>query len=226
MKLVVASHNPHKAAEIRAILGNIPDLEIVSLGSGLPEIVEDKDTFLGNAAKKAIETARAISGKVLPGDSAGGDFRPRRGGVRSEGKSFPGVAGIAVLADDSGLSVDALNGAPGVYSARYAGENATSVQLCEKLLRELKDVPPARRTAHFITVLVVADSEKILYTAEGKVEGLITEEMRGAQGFGYDPVFYYPPLQKTFAELMPEEKNKHSHRYRALQNLLTQLKTG
>ena len=193
MKLVVASRNQHKVAEIQALLGSVPDLEVVSLdGYSVPEIIEDQDTFLGNAAKKAVETARQIN--------------------------------AVVLADDSGLSVDALGGAPGVYSARYAGAGATSSQLCAKLLRELKDVPSARRTAHFVTVLVAAGPEKILCTAEGQVDGLIAEEMRGQHGFGYDPVFYYPPLRKTFAELSPEEKNKHSHRYRALQNLLTQLK--
>jgi len=196
MKLVVASRNPHKIAEIRAILGACPGLEIISLGSySVPEIVEDQDTFLGNAAKKAVETARAIADK-----------------------------NIAVLADDSGLSVDALGGAPGVYSARYAGEGANSRQLCEKLLGELKNVPPARRTARFSTVLVIAAPDgKILYTAEGICEGLIAGEMRGTNGFGYDPVFYYPPLNKTFAELTPEEKNQCSHRYLALQNLLNKM---
>lgn len=195
MKLVVASRNAHKVQEIKAILSGAPNLEIVALdGYSVPEIVEDKDTFLGNAVKKAVETARYIQ--------------------------------ETVLADDSGLSVDALNGAPGVYSARYAGEGATSQQLCEKLLQELKDVPAAQRTARFSTVLAIANPQgKMLHTAEGLCAGLITEEMRGANGFGYDPVFFYPPLNKTFAELTPEEKNLHSHRNKALQNLLSQIKS-
>jgi XTP/dITP diphosphohydrolase len=193
MKLVIASRNQHKVAEIEAILGKISGLEIVSLdGYAVPEIIEDQETFQGNAAKKALETARQIN--------------------------------EIVLADDSGLMVDALQGAPGVYSARYAGAGATSRQLCEKLLRELKNVPAARRTACFATALVVADPQKILYTAEGRCAGLITETMRGNNGFGYDPVFYFPPLKETFAELSPEEKNRHSHRRRALENLLIQLK--
>ncbi|MDR1113880.1 MAG: RdgB/HAM1 family non-canonical purine NTP pyrophosphatase [Candidatus Margulisbacteria bacterium] len=193
MKLVIASRNQHKVTEIKAILGKISGLEIVSLnGYAVPEIIEDQETFQGNAAKKALETAKHIN--------------------------------ETVLSDDSGLMVDALHGAPGVYSARYAGAGATSRQLCEKLLRELKNVPAARRTACFATVLVVADPRKILHTAEGKCAGLITEDMRGNNGFGYDPVFYFPPLKKTFAELSPEEKNKHSHRRRALENLLIQLK--
>jgi len=196
MKLVAASRNPHKVAEIKAILETCPGLEIISLdGYTVPEIIEDQDTFLGNAAKKAVETARAIADK-----------------------------NIAVLADDSGLSVDALGGAPGVYSARYAGAGANSRQLCEKLLGELTNVPPARRTARFSTVLVIAGPDgQILYTAEGVCEGLIAGEMRGTNGFGYDPVFYYPPLNKTFAELTSEEKNQCSHRYLALQNLLNKM---
>jgi len=190
MKLIIASRNAHKTTEIQAMLSSVPDLEIASLADyDVPEIIEDQDTFLGNATKKAIETACYIK--------------------------------EIVLADDSGLAVDALNGAPGVYSARYAGEGATSEQLCEKLLRELKDVPPEKRTARFTTVLVIAaPNGKILYTAAGVCEGLITENMRGVNGFGYDPVFYYPSLKKTFAELAPAEKNQHSHRYLALQDLL------
>ena len=194
MKLVIASHNLHKIKEIKAILGQISDLEIVSLDDyAVPEIEEDQDTFLGNASKKALETAQYIN--------------------------------ETVLADDSGLMVDALDGAPGVYSARYAGAGATSRQLCEKLLRELKDIPAARRTACFTTVLVMASPQKILYTAAGSCAGLIAETMRGNNGFGYDPVFYFPPLGKTFAELSPEEKNAHSHRRRALENLFIQLKS-
>jgi XTP/dITP diphosphohydrolase len=199
MKLLVASKNQHKITEISSILGSVPDLEIVSLeGYNLPEIIEDKDTFLGNAAKKALETAKYL--------------------FQAKDLNF------IVLADDSGLMVDALHGAPGVYSARYAGPGADSRRLCTKLLQELKDMPDAARTARFKTVLVMADAEKILYTAEGVCEGLIAPEMTGQNGFGYDPVFYYPPLKKTFAELLPAEKNQCSHRYRALQNLLIQLR--
>ena len=196
MKLVIASRNPHKIKEIKAILGQISDLEIVSLDDyAVPEIDEDQDTFLGNASKKALETAQYIN--------------------------------ETVLADDSGLMVDALGGAPGVYSARYAGVGATSRQLCEKLLRELKDIPAARRAARFTTVLVVAAPDgRVLYTAEGSVAGIIAEEMRGLNGFGYDPVFYYPPLGKTFAELTPAEKNQHSHRFRALQDLLEKMRNA
>jgi XTP/dITP diphosphohydrolase len=103
---------------------------------------------------------------------------------------------------------------------------AGSARLCAKLLRELKGVPTAKRTARFTTALAVAAPDgRVLHTAEGVLEGIITAEMRGLNGFGYDPVFYYPPLKKTFAEMSPAEKNRHSHRRRALQELLKKLKS-
>jgi len=223
MKLIIASRNKHKVTEIQAILSSVPNLEIVSLdGYVVPEIIEDQDTFIGNATKKAVETAIAVAGNTLP-------FGLTPPPAEPPGKIFPATA-LAVLADDSGLSVDALDGAPGVHSAYYAGQGATSQQLCEKLLRELKGVPPENRTARFTTVLVIAapsvsgGAVKILYTAEGVCEGLITEEMRGNSGFGYDPVFYYPSAKKTFAEMTAEEKNLRSHRYLALQDLLGKIK--
>ena len=234
MKLVIASRNEHKVTEIKAMLSGISDLEIVSLdGYAVPGIIEDQDTFLGNATKKAVETVKAIeenislSGLTPPPTAPTSEIFSSMAKTPSEkpqlakGNLFPG---IAVLADDSGLMVDALDGVPGVYSARYAGEGATSQQLCEKLLHELKNVPLEKRTAQFTTVLVVAAPDgKILYTAKGVCEGVIIEEMRGTNGFGYDPVFYYPPLKKTFAELTPEEKNLHSHRYLALRDLLSKI---
>ncbi|HSG98624.1 MAG TPA: RdgB/HAM1 family non-canonical purine NTP pyrophosphatase [candidate division Zixibacteria bacterium] len=123
--------------------------------------------------------------------------------------------GAPALADDTGLEVDALGGAPGVFSSRYAGEGATYADNCAKLLRELQGVPTEKRTARFRTVIVIEWGDKTDY-AEGVVEGLITDAPAGAGGFGYDPVFYYPPLGKTFAEMTLEEKNEISHRGRAL----------
>jgi len=116
-----------------------------------------------------------------------------------------------------GLSVDALNGEPGVHSARYAGSGATYQQLCEKLLHNLKDTQ--NRTAQFTTVISGALPGKIIFDVTGICEGKIIEEMRGSHGFGYDPIFLYPELNKTFAELTTEEKNTLSHRARALQQL-------
>ncbi len=124
------------------------------------------------------------------------------------------VLGIPALADDSGLVVEALDGAPGVYSARYAGENATDAQRVGKLLKELKNA--TNRKAAFECVISIAVPGGAALTYEGRCEGLIAEQPAGENGFGYDPVFYYPPLKKTFAQLTREEKSRISHRGRAL----------
>lgn len=130
--------------------------------------------------------------------------------------------GLPALADDSGLVVDALHGAPGVYSARYAGENASAEQHIAKLLQELNDVPEMNRTARFICALVYlsypADPTPII--VQGKWEGRILNAPKGNQGFGYDPVFYAPQFQCSAAELAPEIKNKISHRGQALAKLM------
>lgn len=127
------------------------------------------------------------------------------------------VLGVPALADDSGLVVDALDGAPGVYSARYSGENATDWDNCEKLLQEMKD--KTDRTARFQCVLSLATPGGPALTWEGSCEGRITEERQGEAGFGYDPVFYYEDFGKTFAEVSMEEKSKVSHRGKAMQEL-------
>jgi len=125
------------------------------------------------------------------------------------------ATGLLTLADDSGLAVDALSGRPGVLSARYAGEGAGDEALCRKVLAELAGVPGERRQARFGCVVAAARPSGIIWTVEGTCSGYITEEMRGAGGFGYDPIFYYPPLGRTFAELTPAQKNAVSHRGRA-----------
>lgn len=127
------------------------------------------------------------------------------------------VLGFPALADDSGLEVDALNGAPGLHSARFAGDDATDATNTEKLLRELEAV--SDRTARFRCVLSLAVPTGPALTYEAVCEGRILKARRGNHGFGYDPVFYYPPLGKTFAELSVEEKSAVSHRGRALQEL-------
>ncbi len=129
-----------------------------------------------------------------------------------------------VLADDSGLMVDALNGQPGVYSARYAGPEKSDAANNAKLLAELAGKPKEERTAHFVTCLVVASPHKESLVVEGQVSGYILEEALGEGGFGYDPLFYYPPLDKSFGQLSASEKNQVSHRSRALQALVPQLK--
>lgn len=127
------------------------------------------------------------------------------------------VLGLPALADDSGLVVEALGGAPGVYSARYAGENATDRQRCTKLLEEMKGM--ANRRAAFECVISIAVPPGAALTYEGRCEGIIAEKPAGENGFGYDPVFYYPPLKKTFAQLTRTEKSRVSHRGKALQEL-------
>jgi XTP/dITP diphosphohydrolase len=130
------------------------------------------------------------------------------------------ACGLHVVADDSGLFVDALDGRPGVRSARYAGPDPTSEKLCAKLLSELVGVPQDARTAHFGCCIVMADPHgRAVLTARGRVDGRILTEMRGQGGFGYDPVFFYEPAGCTFAELAAPEKNAVSHRGRALREL-------
>lgn len=125
------------------------------------------------------------------------------------------ILGFPALADDSGLAVEALDGRPGVYSARYAGENATDEERCEKLLLEMQGMGNRKAEFHCVLSLAVPGGHALTY--EAKCEGVLLEAPRGENGFGYDPVFYYPPLGKTFAELTQKEKNQVSHRGLALQ---------
>ena len=194
MKLIIASNNAHKVSEIKAILGCFYD-EILSLReAGIDmDVVEDTNTFEGNALKKAREV-------------------------------FAVADADAVLSDDSGLMVDALGGAPGVYSARYAGEGHDDAANNAKLLDALKDVPGEKRTARFCTSVALIRKGMPAVTANGSVEGRILRSPQGENGFGYDPLFYYEPLKKSFAQLTPEEKNSVSHRRRALESLCDKLR--
>ena len=131
--------------------------------------------------------------------------------------------GLPSLADDTGLEIDALSGEPGVYSARYAGENASYLDNCAKVLSKLDGVRPENRTERFRTIMAFVGKDKKFH-CEGNVNGLIIDEMIGHNGFGYDPIFYYPKLEKTFAELKKDEKNSISHRGIALRNFSEILK--
>jgi XTP/dITP diphosphohydrolase len=131
------------------------------------------------------------------------------------------MLGFPALADDSGLLVEALGGAPGVLSARYAGENATDEQRCQKLLQEMEG--KTNRKAAFECVISIAVPTGPALTYEARCEGLIAEQPSGSNGFGYDPVFYYPPLNKTFGELTIEEKSRVSHRGKALREFKDEL---
>jgi XTP/dITP diphosphohydrolase len=125
------------------------------------------------------------------------------------------ITNLPCLGDDTGLEVDALGGAPGVYSARYAGDKVSYEDNLMKLLSELRSTPSEKRTARFRTIIFYTDGERELYT-QGEIQGIITKSPRGSNGFGYDPVFYIPELKKTMAELTSAEKNKLSHRGQAM----------
>ncbi len=123
------------------------------------------------------------------------------------------------LAEDSGLEIEHLKGAPGVISARFSGRLATDEKNNQKVLELMKGVPSEKRKARFVSCMILAQKGKIIKEIEETAEGRVASEKRGGYGFGYDPIFYYPPLGKTFAELLPEEKNRVSHRGRALKKL-------
>ncbi len=123
------------------------------------------------------------------------------------------------LADDSGIEVDALHGAPGIYSARFAGEKATDEENNIKLLEQLKNTPFEKRTARYQCVMAIATPDSFIQTTQGTCEGYIVLQPDGKEGFGYDPLFYYPPFQKTFGNTPPDQKNQVSHRFHALQKL-------
>ena len=183
MKLLIATRNAHKLKEIRAIL-ELPGVEIIGAEAfpDLPDVVEDKDTFEGNAAKKAVELAAASR--------------------------------LLTLADDSGLEVDALDGAPGVYSARYAGEPSNDAANNRKLLAALDGV--TNRTARFRCAIALATPDGRSQTVDGRCEGRIGFEPRGSAGFGYDPLFIPNGYDQSFGELAADLKHSISHRGAAL----------
>jgi XTP/dITP diphosphohydrolase len=196
-KILIATSNPGKlrdfagAAQRHGVeIAAVPDF------SSLPAVVEDGLTFEANACKKAEGYSQHVPGEI-------------------------------VVADDSGLEVDALHGAPGVYSARYAADqpdqadaNTDDEANNARVLHELKGVPEGRRTGRFVCVLAAARDGETLATFRGTAEGIILETPRGGNGFGYDPLFYFPEIRKTFAELTAEEKSKYSHRGAAFREFL------
>jgi len=131
------------------------------------------------------------------------------------GQIWDGLA----LAEDSGLVVDALNGAPGIFSARFSGPSSTDHKNIEKVLALMKGIPQEQRQANFVSCMVLSKKGRIIQEIQENANGYITHKECGQYGFGYDPIFFYPPLQKTFAELKPKEKNAVSHRGRALKKL-------
>ena len=190
MKLIIASNNAHKVVEIRQILKDYFTDICTLREAGIDiDVVEDGATFTENAIKKAEEVLSAAAG-------------------------FD-----AALADDSGLMVEALNGAPGDYSARYAGEGHDDAANNAKLMADMAGVPDGQRTCRFVSAVALARRNLPTLTATGSCEGTLLREPRGQNGFGYDPYFFYEPSQKSFAELSAEEKNAVSHRKRSLEAL-------
>lgn len=193
-KILVASTNPGKLAELKALLD--ADVEWLTLTDfkTIPEVREDGKTFAENARKKALGYAKA--------------------------------AKLWTISDDSGLEIDALNGEPGIHSARFSGDKPkeTDRTLIDhrniaKVLTLLADVQKQKRTARFVCSLCLASPDKILTETQGSIEGLITDAEIGDNGFGYDPIFFVPKLNKTVAQLTKEEKNSISHRANAIQKL-------
>ena len=187
MEILVATNNKKKLREINAILAGL-----------VPDL---KLLTLGDIGFTAdiIEDADTFEGNAMIKTNALAGY------------------GYITIADDSGLSVDFLDGAPGVYSARYAGEPCDDRKNNEKLLGKLEGVPYENRKARFVTVIACRFPNGEQFTVRGECPGVILEAPRGEEGFGYDPLFYYEDFQKTFAELSSEEKNKISHRGKALE---------
>lgn len=188
-RMILSSGNEHKVKEIKEILKDF-DIEIVSKDElGFEDFDVDEDR--DTLEGNAFKKAEELS-KLVKG---------------------------IVIADDTGLFVDALNGAPGVYSARYAGEHSSYKDNNELLLKNLKDVPMEKRTAYFKTVIAVILEDGLKLKAEGICKGKIGFEVHGENGFGYDPLFIVEGLEKSFGEMTDEEKNSLSHRANALRNL-------
>jgi XTP/dITP diphosphohydrolase len=196
-RVLIATSNPGKLRDF-AGAAKAFGIEVTSLPniSSLSPVIEDGLTFEANARKKAEQYSLAAPGEII-------------------------------LADDSGLEVDALNGAPGVHSARYAAEkpeqeetNTDDDANNSKLIREIKVIPEPDRAGRFVCVIAAASNGKTLSVFRGTAEGVILEAPRGANGFGYDPLFYFPEISKTFAELSPEEKADYSHRGKAFRKFL------
>ena len=196
--IVVATGNAHKLVEIEAILSEVlPDRRFVALGQ-LGDFEDPEETGTTFLENAIIKAEAAVA-----------------------------ETGFAAIADDSGLVVDALDGEPGVYSARYAGVHGDDAANNEKLLGNLAGVPDAERTARFMSVVALINANGTVLTGTGACEGMIGREGRGTNGFGYDPLFLPADTPgKTMAELEPEEKNAISHRFHALQDLSARLRAA
>lgn len=194
-KIIFATGNKNKMEEIRMILSDL-GVEILSQKeAGIDaDVVEDGATFEENALIKATEIAKIA-------------------------RSMPQYADAVVMADDSGLEIDYLNKEPGIYSARYMGENTSYDIKNTELLRRLEGVPDEKRTARFVCAIAAAYPNGDTEVVRGTMEGIIGYKIAGENGFGYDPIFYLPEYQCTSAELAPEKKNELSHRGEGLRKM-------
>jgi len=200
VRLLLASSNAGKLREYRAMAaGRAMDVDLLPRFRELPGFIEDAPTFAENAAGKALHFSK---------------YHGARDGALTE---------EIIFADDSGLVVPALGGAPGVHSARYAGPHASDAERIEKLLGEMRGMAGEARRARFVCVVAAARRGQMLAVVSGSADGVIANEPRGEGGFGYDPVFYFPAHGKTFAELNQAEKNEASHRGNAFRKLLANI---
>lgn len=190
-------------------------MRTVLIGTRNPNKVREIATVLGPCGVRLL----SLSEWNAPLPEVVEDGQTFRDNAVKKAMVLAEASGHWVLADDSGIEVDALGGRPGVFSARYAGPNATDEQNNAKLLMELSGVSSERRAARYVCVIALARPGRLLGVVEGTCEGVVASEPRGTGGFGYDPVFYVPELGKTFAEVAPEVKNRLSHRGKALEAL-------
>jgi XTP/dITP diphosphohydrolase len=197
--LLVATTNADKTREIAHLLQNVPvTLNTLAGGPAVPEPIETGDTFEANARLKADYYDRLVAA-------------PRRA-------ARPGTR-ILTVAEDSGLAVDALDGAPGVHSARFLSPAATYPERFAAIQARLAERPDAPRTARFVCALAVVEDGRVLFETRGTIEGVITRDARGGAGFGYDPIFEYPPFGKTLAEVPEADKLAVAHRGHAFRSL-------
>jgi XTP/dITP diphosphohydrolase len=207
--LFLASSNPGKIEEFRALAAAAQ-----SAGTPLPGVPA--------VSSQDASTSPAI--ELLPGFDTLPAFEENEPTFAENGAGkalhYSRLADGLVFADDSGLVVPALGGEPGVRSARYAGPQASNAERIAKLLRALREKTGEERKAHFVCAIALAEKGRVLAVVTDRVDGEILEEPHGNGGFGYDPVFYFPALRKTFAELLPADKNQHSHRGKAFRKLL------
>lgn len=204
-KLFLASSNPGKLEEFRALANaSAPGVTDALNARVVIELLPGLDV-LPSFPEDAPTFAENAAGKALHYSRFGGGY---------------------VFADDSGLVVPSLGGAPGVHSARYAGPNATDAERIAKLLGELRGKEGAERAAYFVCAIALAEQGRALAIVTARVDGEILESPRGGGGFGYDPVFYFPALRKAFAELLPQEKNRISHRGKAFRRMLASLRNS